>query len=207
MGRRRAAEAERTEVRTRILEAAKAIVSGDGYATLTIRRVADAVGCAPGTIYLYFEGRDEIARQLCLDGFRELLTYMKPAAAVADPLERLSALMRAYCRFGFERPETYRLTFMADPRLAEAVFGRGPVDEPGTGGLEAFGLLVDALRELQVEGRVAAAASVAELADVVWAAAHGAVSLKLTCPSFPATEADTLVDSVVRLACAGVVAT
>ena len=199
MGRPKTREIQKTEVRERILNAARAIVASDGFGALTMRKIAEAIDCAPGTIYLYFENRDEIARQLCLQGFQELLEFMEPAAAVADPLKRLAALMEAYARFGMAHPETYRLSFMADPKLAEAVFREAPIDAPGTGGLRAFGFLLQALRELKAQRRLARAANVTQLAEVVWASIHGVVSLKLTCPSFPETTAETLAAAVIRV--------
>lgn len=191
-------ERQKAELREQILNAAREIVVREGFGALTIRKIAEAVEYAPGTIYLYFENRDDIARQLCLQGFRELLVFLQPAAGVADPLERLAAILEAYARFGMNHAETYRLIFMADPKFADAVFREAPVDAPDTGGLRAFGFLVEALDELKGQQRLADGADSHRLAEVLWASIHGVVSLKLTSPGFPATPTDALLAITIR---------
>jgi hypothetical protein len=44
------------------------------------------------------------------------------------------------------------------------------------------------------------------LADTLWAVVHGIVSLKLTCPGFPVTPAEPLVDAALRTFLDGLVA-
>src|SRR5215469_9816015 len=92
MGTAQRREREKTELRTRILDAARAIVRREGFGALTVRKIADAIEYAPGTLYLYFENRDAIARELSSEGFRSLLDVFAPAAHVADPLARLEAV-------------------------------------------------------------------------------------------------------------------
>src|SRR5215468_4665929 len=100
-------ERERSELRERILEAARDIVRREGFGALTIRKIADAIEYAPGTLYLYFENRDAIARELSSEGFRKLLEAFAPAEKIAEPRARLDAIGHAYVRFGIENPETY----------------------------------------------------------------------------------------------------
>jgi len=194
MGTAARREREKTELRERILDAARDIVLREGFGALTIRKIADAVEYAPGTLYLYFENRDAIARELSFEGFRTLLESFSPAATLKDPLARLEAIGRAYVRFGMENPETYRLIFMEDPQLTTAVF-KAAGDDPGQ---RAYRALVDPLEELRAAGRLRAGADVQALADTLWAVVHGIVSLKLTCPGFPVTPVEPLVDAALR---------
>ena len=78
-------EREKAEFRDQVLAAARAIVLEEGFEALTMRKIADAVEYASGTIYLYFESRDEIAFELCRRGFDELLAALTPATKVAGP--------------------------------------------------------------------------------------------------------------------------
>ena len=198
MGTTERKERQKAELRERILKAAREVVVDEGFGSLTIRRLAAAIEYAPGTIYLYFRNREEIARQLCIQGYQELLTFMEPAAAITDPLKRLAALLEAYAHFGMEHPETYRLIFMSEPKFAQAVFENAPIDAPETGGRRAFGFIVGALNELKKQRRLTKSADTTRLAEVLWACVHGVVSLKLTSPSYPATPTDTLVSTTVR---------
>jgi len=195
-------EREKTELRERILDAARNIVRREGFGALTVRKIADAIEYAPGTLYLYFENRDAIARELSFEGFRKLLEGFAPAEAIVDPLARLEAIGRAYVRFGMENPEIYRLVFMEDPQLTTAVF-KAAGDDPGQ---RAYRALIDPLEELRKAGRLRPGAEVQALADTLWAVVHGIVSLKLTCPGFPVTPAEPLVDTALRTFLAGVVA-
>ncbi len=185
---------ERTELRERILDAARDIVRREGFGALTVRKIADAIEYAPGTLYLYFENRDAIARELSFEGFRKLLEAFAPAETLADPLARLEAIGRAYVKFGMEHPETYRLIFMEDPQLTTAVF-KAAGDDPGQ---RAYRALLDPLDELRKAGRLRRGADVQPLADTLWALVHGIVSLKLTCPGFPVTPVEPLLDTALR---------
>ncbi|HUM11089.1 MAG TPA: TetR/AcrR family transcriptional regulator [Myxococcaceae bacterium] len=194
MGTTQRREREKSELRGRILDAARNIVRREGFGALTVRKIAESIEYAPGTLYLYFENRDAIARELSFEGFRKLLEAFAPAEAVADPLARLEAIGRAYVRFGMENPETYRLIFMEDPQLTTAVF-KAAGDDPGQ---RAYRALLDPLEELRTAGRLRPGADVQALADTLWAVVHGIVSLKLTCPGFPVTPVEPLVDTAMR---------
>src|SRR5215472_12854960 len=201
MGTAARRERERSELRAKILNAARDIVLREGFGALTIRKLAEAIEYAPGTLYLYFENRDAIARELSSEGFRSLLEAFAPASTVADPLARLEAVGRAYVRFGMENPETYRLIFMEDPQLTTAVF-KEAADEPGQ---RAYRALTEPLEELRAAGRLRPDADVQALADTLWAVVHGIVSLKLTCPGFPVTAVEPLVETALRTVLDGLV--
>ncbi|WP_144153875.1 TetR/AcrR family transcriptional regulator [Paraburkholderia sp. BCC1885] len=114
---------EKQALRERILEAAQRIVIREGFAALSMRKIADAIEYSPATLYLYFASRDEIARALCAQGYAQLLAGFEPLAQIADPAERLRALARAYVAFGVAHPQTYRLIFMEDPTYLGAALG------------------------------------------------------------------------------------
>jgi AcrR family transcriptional regulator len=114
---------EKQALRDRILEAARRIVIREGFAALSMRKIADAIEYSPATLYLYFASRDEIARALCAEGYAQLLASFEPLAQITDPAERLRALARAYVTFGVAHPQTYRLIFMEDPTYLGAALG------------------------------------------------------------------------------------
>jgi len=201
MGTAARRERERSELREKILDAARAIVLREGFGALTLRKLADAIEYAPGTIYLYFENRDAIARELSAEGFRSLLEVFAPTAGVTDPLARLEAIGRAYVRFGMENPETYRLIFMEDPQLTTAVF-KAAGDDPGQ---RAYRALLEPIEQLRDAGRLRPGADVQALADTLWSLVHGIVSLKLTCPGFPVTPVEALTDTALRTVIDGLV--
>ena len=114
---------QKQALRERILDAARRIVVREGFAALSMRKIADAIEYSPATLYLYFASRDEIARALCTEGYAQLLATFEPLAQIADPAERLKAMARAYVGFGVAHPQTYRLIFMEDPTYMGAALG------------------------------------------------------------------------------------
>lgn len=184
-------EREVAEFRAQVLRAARRIVLKEGFAALTMRKIADAIEYAPGTIYLYFESRDAIAFELCRAGFEAFLAALLPAGSIADPVERLHELGRRYIRFGLENPETYRLIFMDDPKYASSVF-QEDAEAPDSPGMRALGLLVSIFSELREAKRLAIDAEPHALAEMIWAAVHGIVSIKIACDRFPRTPTDEL---------------
>lgn len=181
---------ERAEFREEVLAAAREIVLAEGFDALSMRKIADAIEYAPGTIYLYFKSRDEIAHELCSRGFSELLAALAPAVSIQDPVKRLAEIGARYVRFGLEHPETYRLIFMEDPRFTDAVFNE---KEPGSPGEQALQTLVGAFDELRAQKRLRVKTSSSKLADAMWASVHGIVALKLTCHGYPETPTEELV--------------
>ncbi|MEW6346044.1 MAG: TetR/AcrR family transcriptional regulator [Paraburkholderia sp.] len=124
---------QKQALRERILDAARRIVIREGFAALSMRKIADAIEYSPATLYLHFESRDEIARALCAEGYEQLLASFEPLAQIADPAERLKALARAYIAFGVAHPQTYRLIFMEDPTYMSAALYSGGHGDKGSG--------------------------------------------------------------------------
>jgi AcrR family transcriptional regulator len=194
-------ERHKAELRQKILDAAREIIMREGFDALTMRKIASWIEYSPAAIYLHFPDRDEIARQLSVAGYRDLLAALAPAATNPDPVERLRAIGEAYVRFGMDNPETYRLIFMEAKYLA-AVFGdkseARPADGASDSATQSFQLLIDTATEMQTTGRIQTDATPQHLAEAFWAALHGVVSLKLTCPAYPATPAEELAGIVME---------
>ena len=189
---------QKAQLRERILATASELVLREGFAELSIRKLADAISYAPGTIYLYFKNRDEIVREICLRGFAELFEQVKSAADVVDPRERLVALLRAYANFALNNPETYRLSFMEDPKFTEEMLRSAPLERQGGPGWQAFGAVVKGLRDLKQSGKLARKEDENLLAEVLWTGVHGVVSLKLIYPAFPTNSTEVLVDKMIQ---------
>ena len=183
-------EREKAEFREDVLQSAREIVLKEGFDALTMRKIAEKIEYSPGTIYLYFESRDAIAHELCTQGFVELLAAFAPAAGIADPVERLEKIGQLYVAFGMEHPETYRLIFMEDPKFTTPMFAEE--EHHGSPGGQALGYLERAFDELKAQKRMDPKIDSEQLAETFWAAMHGIVSLKLTCPEFPQTPTETL---------------
>ncbi|PCE26803.1 TetR family transcriptional regulator [Paraburkholderia acidicola] len=185
---------QKQPLRERILDAARLIVTRDGFAALSMRKIADAIGYAPATLYLHFDSRDQIVRALCAEGYAQLLERFAPLAAIADPAERLKGLCRAYVAFGIEHPQSYRLIFMEDQSHTDAAFA-GTAQAVDDSSDTASGLIARSLAQMKTAGRLPASADAAAWAEALWATLHGIVALHLMDATFPRTPLDTLVDT------------
>jgi AcrR family transcriptional regulator len=190
----------RLALRESILEAARKIVRDESLPALTMRRIAEAIGYSPGSIYAHFASRDALLAALCAEGLTALRAALEAAvSAEREPRSRLTALATAYVRFALEQPDTYRLIFMEDSALTKHVFESLESDD----GARAMMLILTPFIELHRLGALERSAEPARLADLFWVAIHGLASLRLACPRFPATDDATLIAMVVASALDG----
>lgn len=186
-------------LRERILEVSREIVRREGFASLSMRKLAGAIDYSPAALYLHFRSRSEIARALCMEGHLRLHEAFIAQASIAEPVARLHAMARAYVDFGLAEPQTYRLMFMEPARSGEAatdgIDTNAPaVAEAADAGAAMLTPIADAFLELRAAGRLPPHAVPAACAEGLWASLHGIVALKLNGAAWPATPAETLVE-------------
>jgi AcrR family transcriptional regulator len=103
---------QREEFRTSILEAAWLQVLTDGWQSLSIRKIADAIEYSIPVIYNHFENKEAILLEFTKEGFQKLadaLQFVKDQHT--DPSAQLEAIAHAYWDFAFEHKEYYQLMF------------------------------------------------------------------------------------------------
>lgn len=188
----------KVELRERILEVSRELVIQEGFSNLSIRKLGDRIGYAPGTIYLYFKNRDELVREICVRGLADLAERMLPAMEIPDARRRLAALLNAYADFALENPQTYRLSFMENPAFTHEMLRRAPLETEDGAGRKAFNRVVETLQELKREQRLDRADDEHLLAEILWTAVHGIVSLKLIYPAFPINSVETLINKLIE---------
>jgi AcrR family transcriptional regulator len=175
-------EREREALRTRIVEAARDIVSGEGLDALSMRAIAERIEYSPATLYLYFRDKDEILREVVAEGFRRLgeesRGQLARLPADADPAESHRSLGRAYARFALENTAYFRVMFEL-PTVARMAGAAGcGAEAPSPEGSDAWCILVDTLRRAIDAGRVRRA-DPAHAAFISWGLLHGLTSLYL----------------------------
>lgn len=199
----RRAAAHRVALRARILDAARRIVTREGIDALSMRKLAEAIGYSPASLYLHFESRDEIARALGREGFAQLLAYLEPSAKIDDPRERLHALAHAYVAFGSTHRQAYRLMYLepgeggrsgahAAGHTATRATAAPPILAEQHDALSCeeaarmVDLFADTLEALAEAGylRRGAQGDCALRARALWAMLHGVVALSLIGPGF-----------------------
>src|SRR5438105_5139252 len=72
MGIKERQERDREAVRRAILDAARDLFVAEGYANVSIRKIAERIEYSPAAIYGYFPSKDDIFFALAEEGFRLL---------------------------------------------------------------------------------------------------------------------------------------
>ncbi len=174
-----------------IVRGALAIVERTGSDdAVTLRAVAREVGIAAPSIYAHFADREAIIMAAVVQIFDELADAVEKAEAAVggDPVQRLLAGCRAYLDYGLAHPARYGLLFSPRGLAPEDYCQPVPIGPDGSPllsfGAEAFAQLVGGIQAC-VEAGVSASADVLADATAVWAALHGAVTLRTALPAFP----------------------
>lgn len=85
------------EARSRLLDAANALIADQGVPRLRVEDVAQRAGLSVGTFYLYFESKKDLFTQLVVEHTRRLRERMRAAYAGPGSLEeRIAASLDAY---------------------------------------------------------------------------------------------------------------
>ena len=159
------------ELRTALLDQASELLSSEGPQALSLRRIATAVGCSTTVLYTVFGGKSGIAEALFREGFARFAARLASVAEDLAPLERLIALSRAYRANALVERNYYGVMF------GQSLPGFTPSDDAL---LQAAGTLDVLARQVRICMDAGIfAGDPREITEVLWAAAHGAVSLEL----------------------------
>ena len=193
MGVRERKERERAEMRRRILAAARDLFEERGYDGTTMRAIADRMDYSTTILYEHFDGKEELMSAVVAEDFRSLTRGLVETGQVEDPVVRLVRAMEEYVEFALDHPRHYELTFMSGNRLRDreermgrkaAIDGEptevGPTSAPGDAGRKIYAYLQLTCEEAIALGRFRREFRDAdEVAQMLWSAMHGAVSLPL----------------------------
>jgi len=188
----------KSELREEILAAARDLFVTEGYPSVSMRRIAESVGCAPGTIYLHFEDKAAILSAICVETFAKLDKRMEAIEKDGgDPLDRLRRGGQAYARFAVDHPNHYLVVF------GSAGVAASKDETAKQAGFHSFDCLRGCVRRC-VEAGVLRITDVEQVAQSLWASVHGVAMLIIAKPGFPFIEQNRLIDSVVDIAIEGI---
>jgi AcrR family transcriptional regulator len=196
-GSQKRREQQKEDLYQTILKAAGDIFLKRGYEDFSLRQVAEAIGYSPGTIYLYFDNKDELLRALAEQGFVAFSHMLEAASAVsADPLDRMIALARGYITFGLQNPAFYRLIFMERPDFfVHETLENAPKWE------ETFGIWRTIMEDAIKAGTIRPDDPL-KTSDAIWSMLHGIVALANRMPDFTLERAlgaaDVAVEMIVK---------
>ncbi len=103
---------EKEQVRSSILATAWQMVKEDGWQSLSIRKIADAIEYSVPVIYDHFENKDAILFEFGKEGFKVLSKKIREARDKKDdPSEQLKVIAATFWEFASRNKEYYQLMY------------------------------------------------------------------------------------------------
>jgi len=140
-----------------------------GYEGVTMRQLAEALGCSPKTPYRYFKDKADILATVRAEAFAKFADALEKAASSAPLHERGRRTSEAYLAFALKNPHAYRIMFDIDAPLDENHPELGPASE------RAARYITRGAEQLAESGAIDADPEV--FGWSMWAALHGVVML------------------------------
>lgn len=185
-------------LREEIMSAAQELFVKEGYANVSMRKIADKIGYSPTTIYLYFKDKNDLLHQICEQTFARLARNIQSIEQLSDqPLEKLKSGLREYIYFGLKHPNQYELVFISPlPVKSERSFEE-------TNGRVAFDTLRSVIGEC-VSHKMLKSNDIELVSQTLWTGIHGVTSLLIKHPHFPFVEREKLIASVIDTLIGGI---
>src|SRR5258705_4780340 len=103
---------QKEETRSRILATAWEMVKEDGWQSVSIRKIADAIEYSVPVIYDHCENKEAILMEFGKEAFRLLSKKIQQAKEkFNNPAEQLKAIADAYWSFALKNKEYYQLMY------------------------------------------------------------------------------------------------
>ena len=123
-------EQDITDFRAELCKVATERFARHGYEGVTMRQLAEALGCSPKTPYRYFKDKADILATVRAEAFARFADALEKAVdGVEDPSERGRLTSEAYLAFALENPHAYRIMFELDAPVDDSHPELGPQAE------------------------------------------------------------------------------
>ncbi len=193
-------ERQKENLRQEIFDAASELFAQEGYANVSMRKIAERIEYSPTTIYLYFKDKNELLKFICEETFAKLGAQIREISEPeTDEIVALRKGLRAYVDFGLAYPNHYEVVFNMP------IFNQ-PHDEEykyaGSMGQRTFDYLRSQVLACVEAGKLKKG-DVDAMSQTLWAGIHGVVSLLNNHLDFPFVEKNKLVDSLIDTMIAG----
>jgi AcrR family transcriptional regulator len=163
---------QKGEVKASILQAAWQLVEKEGWQSLSIRKIADAIEYSAPVIYDHFANKEAILLEFTKRGFQQLNEQLlKARDKFKNPEQQIEAIAYAYWKFAFNHKEYYQLMYGLGMPGCEAV---KQIPE-----LAAFSEIILApVRDMLKKSKNADADPYLKL-HTFWSTLHGLISINM----------------------------
>lgn len=158
------------EVRNRIVDIARRIISQEGVEALSIRRITKEMGYSAGSVYHYFESKEQIVLCVLREGYKRILAALKPLESDMPPEEALCTSFIGYIEGMLAWSLEYKaLMLSSSPEVLDftSVLGEGISEKR-----PALKMMAATLERGIAQG-VFAPCDAGLTAQVIWSAAYG----------------------------------
>ncbi|HKV91044.1 MAG TPA: TetR/AcrR family transcriptional regulator [Candidatus Angelobacter sp.] len=181
-------------MRETILEAGRKAFLHDGYGGVSLRSLAQKIGCSHATLYLYFRSKDALFDALVEESFARLeagFQLLRSSRSTIDPVRMLKNGAYTYVEFGLRNPGAYEFAFiLRRPGHSRKV--------PHS----AYQHMRDLVKRC-IDEKIFRRMDADLASQSLWTAIHGVTSLLILRPSFPWTDRDALIHRVIESAVHG----
>ena len=191
-GRPRQAAVDESDMRERIVAAARELFLRDGVEAVSMRNLAAEVGCSPMWLYRYFGSKQEILTQVWDVFFDELFARLKRIKA-KSPRARLEQLACGYFDYWMEYPDRFMIVFLQKDLTPGGT--RAYVETSGI--VQRFDLLRRAIEEAQSKGELAGE-DATDIAQGLMCVVQGLALNLITIPEYPWNDRVKLSRLVIR---------
>ncbi len=102
-----------TETKAAILSTALPLIAQYGYAAVSMRQIAEAVGVNVSALYNHFPNKQQILLRLLMDHMDSLMTnWAEQNVEGKNAAEQLKIFTRFHIRFNIEKPNAVFISFM-----------------------------------------------------------------------------------------------
>ena len=156
------------DFRTQLCKVATERFARFGYEGVTMRQLAEALGCSPKTPYRYFKDKADILATVRAQAFGKFADALE-AASKGPTSERGRRTSEAYLNFALKNPHAYRIMFDLEAPIDEKHPELGPQAE------RAARYITRGAEEMAKAGMIGD--DPALFGWSMWAAIHGVVML------------------------------
>ncbi len=205
MGIKERREKEKEHRKQTILEAAKGLFFKLGFAATTMNQIAEAAELSKGTLYLYFQNKEELYISLLVEGMEILnIALAKSVEGLTGWEEKFLALGWAYHQYSIDYNEFFQISFQFQHGELTANISDELYQQCFQEGLNSLNHLANCLEEGMDAGEIERQDPM-ELAVVLWGSLTGLILLHMAKDhrKFMPVPLKTLVGDLFKLSIAG----
>ncbi len=163
--RRREKERRRKE----IVDAAERVFFSKGYDNATMDDVAETAELSKGTLYLYFDGKEDLYHAIVLRGLVILREMFETAAAGRERgIDQVRAIGDAYTAFNHEHPDYFKALLYYETARSDSFTEQNPLE-----------ILIEALQRGIKDGSIKRELDPVKTAIILWGQTTGVLQTSL----------------------------